>query len=145
MARNPEAPERVLLLVNMGTGLELPKLVRHGAGPQAGQQQQLRAPGRHPLPAPGARQQAPGPGLPTDCNRKDAGSRLAETYGTSLKDLNAQQAGARGARNRAIRRILPPLLIKTRVLRYRRQGRAGRRYNRFGWRCRGRGGVPTQS
>jgi hypothetical protein len=134
VARNPDAPERVLLLVNMGTGLELPKPVRHGAGTQAGQQQQLRAPGRHPLPAPGARQQAPGPVYLTDSNRKTLESQLAETYGTSLKDLNAQQA-ERVEREIVLHRPnLPPLLIKKRVLRYRaKQSRARRR--RFTSRC----------
>ena len=54
-------------------------------------------------------------------NRKTLESQLAETYGTSLKDLDTQQA-QRVEREIVLHRPhLPPLLIKKRVLRYRRK------------------------
>jgi type III restriction enzyme len=122
VARNPDAPERVLLLVNMGTeGWNCPSLFATALVRKLANSNNfvLQAATR-------CLRQVPGNAHParvylTDSNRKTLESQLAETYGTSLKDLDAQQA------ERVEREIvlhqprLPPLLIKRRVLRYRRK------------------------
>lgn len=122
VARNAEAPERVLLLVNMGTeGWNCPSLFATALVRKLANSNNfvLQAATR-------CLRQVPGNKYParvylTDSNRKTLESQLAETYGTSLKDLDAQQA-ERVEREIVLHRPnLPPLLIKKRVLRYRRK------------------------
>lgn len=122
VARNPEAPERVLLLVNMGTeGWNCPSLFATALVRKLANSNNfvLQAATR-------CLRQVPGNTHParvylTDSNKKTLESQLAETYGTSLKDLDAQQA-ERVEREIVLHKPhLPPLLIKKRVLRYRRK------------------------
>lgn len=126
VARSPEAPERVLLLVNMGTeGWNCPSLFATALVRKLANSNNfvLQAATR-------CLRQVPGNNHParvylTDSNRKTLEAQLAETYGTSLKDLDAQQA-ERVEREIVLHRPhLPPLLIKKRVLRYRRKADAG--------------------
>lgn len=122
VARNPEAPERVLLLVNMGTeGWNCPSLFATALVRKLANSNNfvLQAATRCLRQVPGNKH--PARVYLTDSNRRTLESQLAETYGTSLKDLNAQQA-ERVEREIVLHRPhLPPLLIKRRVLRYRRK------------------------
>lgn len=126
VARNPEAPERVLLLVNMGTeGWNCPSLFATALVRKLANSNNfvLQAATRCLRQVPG--NQHPARVYLTDSNRKTLESQLAETYGTSLKDLDAQQS-ERVEREIVLHRPhLPPLLIKKRVLRYRRKADAG--------------------
>lgn len=121
VARNPEAPERVLLLVNMGTeGWNCPSLFATALVRKLANSNNfvLQAATRCLRQVPGNKH--PARVYLTDSNRKTLESQLAETYGTSLRDLDAQQA-ERVEREIVLHRPhLPPLLIKKRVLRYRR-------------------------
>lgn len=122
VARNPEAPERVLLLVNMGTeGWNCPSLFATALVRKLANSNNfvLQAATRCLRQVPGNKH--PARVYLTDSNRKTLESQLAETYGTSLKDLDAQHA-ERVEREIVLHRPhLPPLLIKKRVLRYRRK------------------------
>jgi type III restriction enzyme len=124
VARNPEAPERVLLLVNMGTeGWNCPSLFATALVRKLANSNNfvLQAATRCLRQVPGNKH--PARVYLTDSNRKTLESQLAETYGTSLKDLDAQQAD-RVEREIVLHRPnLPPLLIKKRVLRYRRKAK----------------------
>ncbi len=126
VARNPDAPERVLLLVNMGTeGWNCPSLFATALVRKLANSNNfvLQAATRCLRQVPGNKH--PARVYLTDSNRKTLESQLAETYGTSLKDLNAQQA-ERVEREIVLHRPnLPPLLIKKRVLRYRRKAEPG--------------------
>lgn len=126
VARNPEAPERVLLLVNMGTeGWNCPSLFATALVRKLANSNNfvLQAATRCLRQVPG--NQHPARVYLTDSNRKTLESQLAETYGTSLKDLDSEQA-ERVEREIVLHRPhLPPLLIKKRVLRYRRKADAG--------------------
>lgn len=126
VARNPEAPERVLLLVNMGTeGWNCPSLFATALVRKLANSNNfvLQAATRCLRQVPGNKH--PARVYLTDSNRKTLEAQLAETYGTSLKDLDAQQA-ERVEREIVLHRPhLPPLLIKKRVLRYRRKAEAG--------------------
>ena len=126
VARNPEAPERVLLLVNMGTeGWNCPSLFATALVRKLANSNNfvLQAATRCLRQVPGNKH--PARVYLTDSNRKTLESQLAETYGTSLKDLDAQQA-ERVEREIVLHRPhLPPLLIKKRVLRYRRKAGVG--------------------
>lgn len=126
VARNPEAPERVLLLVNMGTeGWNCPSLFATALVRKLANSNNfvLQAATRCLRQVPGNKH--PARVYLTDSNRKTLESQLAETYGTSLKDLDAQQA-ERVEREIVLHRPhLPPLLIKKRVLRYRRKAAPG--------------------
>jgi len=126
VARNPAAPERVLLLVNMGTeGWNCPSLFATALVRKLANSNNfvLQAATRCLRQVPGNKH--PARVYLTDSNRKTLESQLAETYGTSLKDLDAQQA-ERVEREIVLHRPhLPPLLIKKRVLRYRRKADAG--------------------
>lgn len=121
VARNPEAPERVLLLVNMGTeGWNCPSLFATALVRKLANSNNfvLQAATRCLRQVPGNKH--PARVYLTDSNRKTLESQLAETYGTSLRDLDAQQA-ERVEREIVLHRPhLSPLLIKKRVLRYRR-------------------------
>ena len=116
------APHRILLLVNMGTeGWNCPSLfatalVRKLANSnnfvlQAATRCLRQVPGNiHPARV-----------YLTGTNKKTLETQLAETYGTSLKDLDAQQAERVEKEIVLHKPNLPPLLIKKRVLRYRRK------------------------
>ncbi|MDP2785204.1 MAG: DEAD/DEAH box helicase family protein [Sulfurimicrobium sp.] len=122
VARDPVAPHRILLLVNMGTeGWNCPSLfacalVRKLANSnnfvlQAATRCLRQVPGNtHPARV-----------YLTGSNRKTLESQLAETYGTSLKDLDSQHADRVEKEIILHQPDLPPLLIKRRVLRYRRK------------------------
>lgn len=125
VARNPEAPERVLLLVNMGTeGWNCPSLFATALVRKLANSNNfvLQAATRCLRQVPGNRH--PARVYLTDSNRKTLESQLAETYGTSLKELGAQHADRVEREIRLHRPHLPPLLIRKRVLRYRRKPRA---------------------
>lgn len=126
VARNPEAPERVLLLVNMGTeGWNCPSLFATALIRKLANSNNfvLQAATRCLRQVPGNKH--PARVYLTNSNRKTLESQLAETYGTSLTDLNAQRA-ERVEREIVLHRPhLPPLLIKKRVLRYRRKAVTG--------------------
>ena len=125
-ARNPDAPERVLLLVNMGTeGWNCPSLFATALVRKLANSNNfvLQAATRCLRQVPGNKH--PARVYLTDSNRKTLESQLSETYCTSIKDLNAQQA-ERVEREIVLHRPnLPPLLIKKRVLRYRRKAEPG--------------------
>ena len=122
VARNSEAPERILLLVNMGTeGWNCPSLFATALVRKLANSNNfvLQAATR-------CLRQVPGNTHParvylTGSNKKTLESQLAETYGTSLKDLDAQQAERVEKEIILHKPHLPPLLIKKRVLRYRRK------------------------
>ena len=122
VARNPEAPERVLLLVNMGTeGWNCPSLFATALVRKLANSNNFVLQAATRCLRQVAGNQHPARVYLTDSNRKTLESQLAETYGTSLKDLDAQQA-ERVEREIVLHRpSLPPLLIKKRVLRYRRK------------------------
>lgn len=122
VARDPQAPQRVLLLVNMGTeGWNCPSLFATALVRKLANSNNfvLQAATR-------CLRQVPGNAVParvylTDSNKKTLEDQLAETYGTSLKDLDGQQA-ERVEREIVLHKPdLPPLLIKKRVLRFRRK------------------------
>ena len=122
VARDPSALHRILLLVNMGTeGWNCPSLfacalVRKLANSnnfvlQAATRCLRQVPGnRHPARV-----------YLTSSNRKTLESQLAETYGTSLKDLFTQHADRVEKEVVLHKPDLLPLLIKRRVLRHRRK------------------------
>lgn len=119
---DPSAPHRILLLVNMGQeGWNCPSLfatalVRKLANSnnfvlQAATRCLRQVPGNvHPARV-----------YLTNINKKTLEAQLAETYGTSLKDLDAQHAERVEKEIVLHKPHLPPLLIKKRVLRYRRK------------------------
>lgn len=122
VARNPEAPQRILLLVNMGTeGWNCPSLFATALVRKLANSNNfvLQAATR-------CLRQVPGNPHParvylTNTNKKTLEAQLAETYGTSLKDLDAQQAERVEKEIVLHKPNLPPLLIRKRVLRYRRK------------------------
>ncbi|MCR4304513.1 MAG: DEAD/DEAH box helicase family protein [Gallionella sp.] len=122
VARNPSAPHRILLLVNMGTeGWNCPSLFACALVRKLANSNNfvLQAATR-------CLRQVPGNSHParvylTGSNRKTLESQLAETYGTSLKDLDTQHAVRVEKEVILHKPNLPPLLIKRRVLRYRRK------------------------
>lgn len=126
VARNPDAPERVLLLVNMGIeGWNCPSLFATALVRKLAHSNNfvLQAATRCLRQVPGNKHSARV--YLTDSNRKTLEAQLAETYGTSLKDLDATHA-ERVEREIVLHRpSLPPLLIKKRVARYRRKVGAG--------------------
>lgn len=122
VARNPDAPERILLLVNMGTeGWNCPSLFATALVRKLANSNNfvLQAATR-------CLRQVPGNTHParvylTNTNKKTLEAQLAETYGTSLKDLDNQHAERIEQEIVLHKPQLPPLLIKKRVLRYRRK------------------------
>lgn len=126
VARDPGAPERILLLVNMGTeGWNCPSLFATALVRKLANSNNfvLQAATRCLRQVPGNKH--PARVYLTDSNRKTLESQLAETYGTTLRDLGAQHA-ERVEREIVLHRPnLPPLLIKKRVLRYRRKSEPG--------------------
>lgn len=122
VARDPEAPQRILLLVNMGTeGWNCPSLFATALVRKLAHSNNfvLQAATR-------CLRQVPGNVHParvylTRTNKKTLEAQLAETYGTSLKELDAQHADRVEKEIVLHKPNLPPLLIKKRVLRYRRK------------------------
>jgi type III restriction enzyme len=125
VARNPEAPERILLLVNMGTeGWNCPSLFATALVRKLKNSNNfvLQAATRCLRQVPGNKH--PARVYVTASNSKTLEDQLAETYGTSLKELDAQRAEREEREIVLHKPHLPPLLIKKRVLRYRRRAEA---------------------
>ncbi len=120
VARDPAAPHRVLLLVNMGTeGWNCPSLFACALVRKLATSNNfvLQAATR-------CLRQVPNNAHParvylTAANRTTLEHQLAETYGTSLKELDAQHT-ERVEKDIVLRRPnLPPLLLRKRLLRIR--------------------------
>jgi hypothetical protein len=122
VARDPTAPHRVLLLVNMGTeGWNCPSLFACALVRKLATSNNfvLQAATR-------CLRQVPGNVKParvylTASNKKTLEDQLTETYGTSLKALDAQHAERVEKTIHLHQPNLPPLLIKKRVLRIQRR------------------------
>lgn len=122
VARDPAAPHRVLLLVNMGTeGWNCPSLFACALVRKLATSNNfvLQAATR-------CLRQVPGNTRParvylTASNKKTLEDQLTETYGTSLKALDTQQAERVEKTIHLHKPHLPPLLIKKRVLRIQRK------------------------
>jgi len=122
VARDPAAPHRVMLLVNMGTeGWNCPSLFACALV------RKLTTSNNFVLQAATrCLRQVPGNTRParvylTASNKKTLEDQLTETYGTSLKALDTQQAERVEKIIHLHKPHLPPLLIKKRVLRIQRQ------------------------
>jgi len=126
VARDPGAPHRVLLLVNMGTeGWNCPSLFACALVRKLATSNNfvLQAATR-------CLRQVPGNTTParvylTASNKKTLEDQLAETYGTSLQALDHQQADRVEKTIHLRQPHLPPLLIKKRVLRVQRKNPTG--------------------
>ena len=122
VARDPAAPHRVLLLVNMGTeGWNCPSLFACALVRKLATSNNfvLQAATR-------CLRQVPGNTKParvylTASNKKTLEDQLTETYGTSLKALDTQQAERVEKTIHLHKPHLPALLIKKRVLRIQRK------------------------
>lgn len=125
VARDPAAPQRILLLVNMGTeGWNCPSLFACALV------RKLSASNNFVLQAATrCLRQVPGNSQParvylTAANRRTLEDQLAETYGTSLRDLDRERP-ERIEETVVLRKPdLPPLLIRKRVLRVRPRAEA---------------------
>ena len=122
VARDPAAPHRILLLVNMGTeGWNCPSLFACALVRKLANSNNfvLQAATR-------CLRQVPGNSHParvylTSSNRKTLEDQLAETYGTSLRELDVQHAERIEKEIRLHKPHLPPLLVRKRVLRFRKK------------------------
>jgi hypothetical protein len=122
VARDPAAPHRVLLLVNMGTeGWNCPSLFACALVRKLATSNNfvLQAATR-------CLRQVPGNTMParvylTASNKKTLEDQLTETYGTSLQALDKQLADRVEKTIHLRHPNLPPLLIKKRVLRVQRK------------------------
>ncbi|MDI1244055.1 MAG: DEAD/DEAH box helicase family protein [Rhodoferax sp.] len=122
VARDPAAPHRVMLLVNMGTeGWNCPSLFACALVRKLATSNNfvLQAATR-------CLRQVPGNTKParvylTASNKKTLEDQLTETYGTSLKALDTQQAERVEKTIHLHKPHLPALLIKKRVLRIQRK------------------------
>lgn len=122
VARDPAAPHRVLLLVNMGTeGWNCPSLFACALVRKLASSNNfvLQAATR-------CLRQVSGNTRParvylTASNKKTLEDQLTETYGTSLKALDTQHADRVEKTIHLHKPSLPPLLIKKRVLRIQRK------------------------
>ncbi len=122
VAGDPDSPYRVILLVNMGTeGWNCPSLFACGLV------RKLKTSNNFVLQAATrCLRQVPGNTTPARVyvskgNKSILAKQLEETYGTNIQELNAQH-------NERVEKIiqlrqptLPPLLIKKRILRFRRK------------------------
>ena len=121
VASDPDSPYRIILLVNMGTeGWNCPSLFACGLV------RKLKSSNNFVLQAATrCLRQVPGNTRPARVyvskgNKAVLAKQLEETYGTSLQELNAEHA-ERVEKIVELRHAeLPPLLIKKRVLRFRR-------------------------
>lgn len=126
VARDPAAPHRILLLVNMGTeGWNCPSLFACALVRKLAHSNNfvLQAATRCLRQVPGNTQ--PARVYLTASNRKTLEDQLAETYGTSLRDLDQQHAESIEKEIQLHKPDLPKLLVKKRVLRFRRKAIAG--------------------
>jgi len=122
VARDPAAPHRVLLLVNMGTeGWNCPSLFACALVRKLATSNNfvLQAATRCLRQVPGNTQ--PARVYLTASNKKTLEDQLTETYGTSLKALDTQQAERVEKTIHLHKPHLPALLIKKRVLRIQRK------------------------
>jgi type III restriction enzyme len=120
VARDPAAPHRILLLVNMGTeGWNCPSLFACALV------RKLTTSNNFVLQAATrCLRQVPGNSHParvylTGANRRTLEDQLAETYGTSLRDLDRERPERVEKTVVLHKPHLPPLLIRKRVLRVR--------------------------
>ena len=127
LARDATSPQRVVLLVNMGTeGWNCPSLFACALVRMLATSNNfvLQAATR-------CLRQVPGNTWParvylTHSNRKTLEDQLSETYGTTLHELGTRHSD-RGHKDVVLHQPgLPPLLIKRRMLRVRRRAEAGR-------------------
>jgi hypothetical protein len=128
VARDPAAPHRVLLLVNMGTeGWNCPSLFACALVRKLSSSNNfvLQAATRCLRQVSGNTRAARV--YLTASNKKTLEDQLTETYGTSLKALDTQRADRVEKTIRLHRPHLPPLLIKKRVLRVQRKAEAASR------------------
>lgn len=128
VARDPAAPHRVLLLVNMGTeGWNCPSLFACALVRKLSSSNNfvLQAATRCLRQVSGNTRAARV--YLTASNKKTLEDQLTETYGTSLKALDIQRADRVEKTIRLHRPHLPPLLIKKRVLRVQRKAEAASR------------------
>jgi hypothetical protein len=126
VARDPAAPHRVLLLVNMGTeGWNCPSLFACALVRKLATSNNfvLQAATRCLRQVPG--NTAPARVYLTASNKKTLEDQLTETYGTSLQALDQQQADRVEKTIHLRHPSLPPLLIKKRVLRVQRKANTG--------------------
>ena len=122
VARDPAAPHRVLLLVNMGTeGWNCPSLFACALVRKLATSNNfvLQAATRCLRQVPGNTHAARV--YLTASNKKTLEDQLTETYGTSLKALDTQHAERVEKTIHLHQAHLPPLLIKKRVLRIQRK------------------------
>lgn len=122
VARDPEAPQRILLLVNMGTeGWNCPSLFACALVRKLVNSNNfvLQAATRCLRQVPGNTHAARV--YLTNSNRKTLETQLAETYGTTLNELGSQQAERVEKLITLHQPGLPPLLIKKRISRFRRK------------------------
>ena len=125
VARDPAAPHRVLLLVNMGTeGWNCPSLFACALVRKLATSNNfvLQAATRCLRQVPGNSKAARV--YLTASNKKTLEDQLTETYGTSLKALDTQHAERVEKTIHLHQPHLPPLLIKKRVLRIQRSAGA---------------------
>ena len=122
VARDPAAPHRILLLVNMGTeGWNCPSLFACALVRKLAHSNNfvLQAATRCLRQVPG--NTSPARVYLTASNRRTLEDQLAETYGTSLRELDAQQSERVEKEIRLHKPHLPPLLVRKRLLRFRRK------------------------
>lgn len=122
LARDPAAPHRVLLLVNMGTeGWNCPSLFACALVRKLATSNNfvLQAATRCLRQVPGNSHSARV--YLTGSNKATLESQLAETFGTSLRDLGLQHAEREEREIVLHKPSLPPLYLKRRVLRIRRK------------------------
>jgi hypothetical protein len=121
VATDPDSPYRIILLVNMGTeGWSCPSLFACGLV------RKLKSSNNFVLQAATrCLRQIPGNTTPARVyvakgNKSILAKQLEETFGTSLQELNAQHTERVEKVIELRKPVLPPLLIKKKVLRFRR-------------------------
>jgi len=126
VASDPDSPYRVILLVNMGTeGWNCPSLFACGLV------RKLKSSNNFVLQAATrCLRQVPGNNRPARVyvskdNQSILQKQLEETYGTTLQELNQQSSERVEKVIQLHKPELPPLLIKKKILRYRRKQSAG--------------------
>jgi type III restriction enzyme len=130
VANDRRSPHRIILLVNMGTeGWNCPSLFATGLI------RKLKTSNNFVLQAATrCLRQVPGNTHPariylTKDNRKILEKQLQETYGTTIKDLEKSQT-ERIEKDVVLRKpSLPPLLLKKKILRYRRKAEVAEQLN----------------
>ncbi len=125
LAQAPEAPHRVILLVNKGTeGWNCPSLFACGLVRKLASSNNfvLQAATRCLRQIPGNTR--PARVYVSKGNKGVLQKQLEETYGTSIEELNRQSAERIEEVIELRRTQLPPLLLKHKVLRYRRKAEA---------------------